>query len=110
MTESKLPAAVQAVVDAINAGDTEAFVAAFTEDGYVDDWGRVLRGADGVRSWADTDAIGMNAQMRALEASTEGDVTEIRFSWQSDRFNGESKAFVTVAGDRVSSFVIPAHG
>ena len=58
MTSPTLPGPVQAVVDAINAADTDAFVAAFTEDGFVSDWGRVLNGADGIRSWADTDAIG----------------------------------------------------
>ncbi|RYJ04773.1 MAG: nuclear transport factor 2 family protein, partial [Actinomycetales bacterium] len=50
-SEAPVPAPVSAVVDAINAGDTDAFVAAFTADGQVDDWGRVLKGPDGVRSW-----------------------------------------------------------
>jgi hypothetical protein len=58
---SELPTPVQAVVDAINAADTDAFVSGFTADGYVDDWGRVLRGPEGVRSWADSDAIGAGA-------------------------------------------------
>lgn len=65
MPDVSVPAPVQAVVDAINAADTEAFVNAFTADGYVDDWGRV--------------------------------------------FNGESSAFVTVAGDKVQGFRIPPH-
>lgn len=104
-----LPSAVSRVVDAINDGDTEAFVAAFTTDGRVDDWGRVLEGSDGVRSWAATDAIGQQAQMTVLESSTIGDVTEIRFDWKSNRFTGVSRAFVTVRDDRVSEFRIPAH-
>ncbi|MBL3685467.1 nuclear transport factor 2 family protein [Leucobacter zeae] len=109
MSHVIIPAPVQAVVDAINAGDTEAFVSAFTRDGAVDDWGRVLTGHDGVRSWASTDAIGAGAQMEVLEASTEGDTTEIRFSWKSRVFNGESSAFVTVADGLVSLFRIPPH-
>lgn len=106
---SELNAAVTAVVDAINAGDEDAFVAAFTADGKVDDWGRVLTGAAGVRSWAQTDAIGMDAKMGILEATERGDVTEIRFSWESRRFNGESRAFVTVRDGLVSEFRIPSH-
>ncbi len=102
-----LPTAVQAVVDAINAGDTDAFVAAFTPDGRVDDWGRVLAGPEGLRSWADTDAIGAGARMTVLDASTEGDVTEVRFDWRSRVFNGESTAFVTVLDSKVSEFRIP---
>lgn len=53
MTGISVPAPVQRVVDAINAADTDAFVAAFTDDGFVDDWGRVLRGPEGVRSCGD---------------------------------------------------------
>ena len=102
-----LPAAAQRVVDAINAADTEAFVAGFTDDGYVDDWGRVLRSAEGVRQWASSDAIGAGARIEVFEAHTVGDTTEIRFNWTSRVFNGESSAFVTVSGDRVSSFRIP---
>jgi len=33
-----LPAPVRAVFDATNAGDTDAFLDAFTPDGVVDDW------------------------------------------------------------------------
>ena len=104
-----LPAAVQRVVDAINAADTEAFVAAFTSNGVVNDWGTVLRGSDGVRSWAGTDAIGQNATMIVHGATTTGDVTEIHFLWTSNRFNGESRAFVTVTDDLVSEFRIPSN-
>lgn len=44
------PAVVERFVAAINEADTDAFVDCFTDDGYVDDWGRVLRGPQGVRS------------------------------------------------------------
>lgn len=109
MTEDfDLPQPVAAVVDAINNGDEDAFVAAFAPGGHVDDWGRVLRGPDGVRSWAQTDAIGMNASMTVLAASTDGDTTHITFDWESDRFNGQSEAYITVAGDKVTAFKIPA--
>ena len=47
MTDITLPAPVQRVVDSINSADAEAFVAAFTDDGIVNDWGRVLGGPDG---------------------------------------------------------------
>lgn len=109
MSTDKLPGAVQAVVDAINNGDTEAFVAAFTSDGKIDDWGRILHGPEGVRSWAATDAIGMDARMTILSHSTDGDVTTIRFEWGSHRFNGTSNAIVTVQHGLVKSFRIPPH-
>ncbi len=109
MSAESVPAAVQRVVDAINGADVEAFVAAFSTDGLVDDWGRVLRGPDGVRSWAESDAIGAGAKMTVLDAHTDADVTELRFEWKSRVFNGESTAFVAVRDDRIVSFQIPPH-
>lgn len=110
MNDVTIPAAIRSLVDAINSADTEAFVEAFAPDGLVDDWGRVLRGPEGVRSWAQSDAIGAGARMTVLEASTAGDVTEMRFSWESRVFNGESRAVVAVVDGKVVSFRIPPHG
>jgi len=104
---SQLPAAVQRMVDAINDADTEAFVAAFTPDGFVSDWGTVKAGPEGVRAWAGSDAIGAGARMTVLSADTEGDTTRIRFGWRSSVFNGESDGIFVVSGDRLASFTIP---
>lgn len=102
-----LPAPVRAFVDAVNAADTDAFVEAFTEDGFVDDWGRVLRGHAGVRSWADSDAIGAGARMTVLSASVDGSTVRIHFDWRSRVFNGESDAIVELDGDHIAGFTIP---
>jgi len=107
---TQVPAPVQAMVDAINDADTEAFVAAFAPDGFVSDWGTVKAGPDGVRSWADSDAIGAGARMTVLSSDTEGDTTRIRFGWSSRVFNGESDGIFVVAGDRLASFtILPNH-
>ena len=68
-----------------------------------------FRGRSGQRSWADTDAIGAGATVTLLHSETVGDTTEIRFTWSSRVFTGESSAFVTVDGDRVSLFRIPPY-
>lgn len=107
MSDISVPPPVQAMVDAINAADTDAFVAAFTADGFVSDWGTVKPGREGVRSWADTDAIGAGARMTVLTAATDGDVTRIRFSWSSSVFNGESDGIFVIDGDKLASFTIP---
>ena len=107
MSDILLPAPVQTMIDAINAGDTEAFVAAFAVGGFVNDWGTVKARADGVRSWADSDAIGAGARMTVLSATTDGDMTRIRFGWSSRVFNGESDGIFVVDGDRLASFTIP---
>ncbi|PRB19138.1 hypothetical protein [Microbacterium sp. MYb62] len=107
MSELTLPATVQAMVDAINDADTEAFVDAFTPDGFVSDWGTVKAGPVGVRGWADSDAIGAGARMTVLSAETAGDTTRIRFGWSSRVFNGESDGIFVVEGDKIASFTIP---
>ncbi|GAA5149105.1 hypothetical protein GCM10025768_11790 [Microbacterium pseudoresistens] len=107
MTHTPVPAPVQAMIDAINDADTDAFVAAFRDDGFVDDWGRVLRGPEGVRSWADSDAIGAGARMTVLAVATEGDTTRVHFDWRSSVFNGESDGIFVVAGEKLASFTIP---
>lgn len=109
MNQVALPTPVGTVVNAINNGDTDSFVRGFTKDGRVNDWGRVLHGHTGVRSWANTDAIGMNATMEITAAVTTDNVTHLVFNWSSNRFNGPSEAYVTVEGDKVSEFRIPAH-
>lgn len=109
MSDIEVPAPVQTMIDAINEGDTEAFVAAFAADGFVSDWGTVKAGPDGVRGWAESDAIGAGAKMTVLSAETEGDTTRIRFGWSSSVFNGESDGIFVVGGDRLASFTIPPH-
>jgi hypothetical protein len=104
---AEIPTPVQALVDAINSADTEAFVGAFTPDGFVSDWGTVKAGPGGVRSWAASDAIGAGAKMTVLSAETSGDTTRIRFEWSSSVFNGESEGIFVVAGDKLASFTIP---
>ncbi|MDQ0645193.1 nuclear transport factor 2 family protein [Microbacterium murale] len=107
MTEITLPAPVQALVESINNADTEAFVAAFTPEGFVSDWGTVKAGPEGVRGWAESDAIGAGAKMTVLSADTSGDTTRIRFGWSSRVFNGESDGIFVVDGDKLASFTIP---
>lgn len=104
-----LPSALQAAIDAINAADTDAFVAAFAANGLINDWGRILRGHEGVRSWARTDAIGAGAKMTVVEASANGGTTHIVFDWKSRVFNGRSQAYVTVVDGLITEFRIPAN-
>jgi len=62
-----IPPAIQAFVDATNSSDSDAFVAAFTTDAHLDDWGRGFDGHEGVRSWDGTDNIGVQAHFELLD-------------------------------------------
>jgi ketosteroid isomerase-like protein len=102
------PAAVKRMVEATNAGDREAFVAAFTEDAYLEDWGRQFRGRDGVASWDETDNIGKNTHFEALGTRQDGEAYVVTLAVTGDGFNGTSDFTFLVQGDRIRSMVIAA--
>jgi hypothetical protein len=94
------------MVEATNAGDRAAFVASFTEDAYLQDWGRTFRGHDGAASWDETDNIGKNAHMEALRTRKEGETYIVTLDVTGGGFNGTSDITFRVEGDRISSMVI----
>ncbi|MFC0430348.1 TetR/AcrR family transcriptional regulator C-terminal ligand-binding domain-containing protein [Kutzneria buriramensis] len=102
------PAAIQAFVDATNSADTEAFVAAFTEDAFLDDWGRQFHGHDGVASWNKTDNIGVRAhfEIESIEPGGEPDSYTVTMKVRSHRFNGTGPMAIKVRGDKIASLVI----
>lgn len=38
---TQIPLPIQKFIDFTNAGDSEAFIGLFTEDAYLEDWGRI---------------------------------------------------------------------
>ncbi len=88
MTDTALPPAIRTFIDATNAADSEAFVAAFTTDASLDDWGREFHGRDGVRSWNRTDNIGVDAQFDLVSAETDGEVHVVTLKVSGAGYNG----------------------
>jgi hypothetical protein len=103
-----LPAPVQAVFDATNAGDTQAFLAAFTTDGVVDDWGREFRGHDAIRRWSDGENIGVQATWDPTEVVTRDGDHVVTATVGGNGFNGPSHFTFRLDGDRVSRMTIRA--
>ena len=102
------PAAVQQMIDATNAGDRDAFVAAFTDDAYLVDWGREFHGHAGVARWNETDNIGKNAHFEATDTRGDGDRYVVTLVVTGGGFNGTSDISFEVDGDRIRSMVISA--
>jgi ketosteroid isomerase-like protein len=90
MSENHLPVAIANFVDATNRGDSDAFVAAFTEDAYLNDWGREFHGHDGVRTWNRTDNIGVRShfELVSAEPGTTPDSYIVTLTVTGDGFNG----------------------
>jgi hypothetical protein len=103
-----LPPPVARLIDAANANDTDAFLAALTPDGVVDDWGREFRGPDAVRGWSDTEFIGVRVSLDVTEVEERDGAVTVTAQVGGDGFNGPSHFTFDVAGDRVSRMTIRA--
>lgn len=104
----EVPAAIRAFVETTNAGDSDGFVACFTEDAFLSDWGREFRGHDGVAEWNRTDNIGQRARFELL-AVRQGDTAQELIATvvvSGNGFNGTSDLTFTVRGDRIARLVI----
>jgi hypothetical protein len=103
-----VPVVIQEFIDATNAGDTERFVATFTDDAYLNDWGREFHGPDGVRSWNESDNIGMQSQFElisVLPGSAHGEYTA-SIKVTSSRFNGTGPFKFTLRDGKIASLVL----
>ncbi len=59
----KLPLPVATYIEASNAADRAAFLAAFAEDAIVNDVQREFRGKAAIGAWADKEIFGANVRM-----------------------------------------------
>jgi hypothetical protein len=75
-----LPAPVRKAINAVNSGDTAAFLALFAPNtGCVTDWGREFRGLQAIRSWSNHEFIGQQVklQVATFYLTGEGDTVVI---------------------------------
>ncbi|MDT0202368.1 nuclear transport factor 2 family protein [Nocardioides sp. AE5] len=107
MSEINIPEPVASFIDAVNRHDEDGFLDAFTDDGAVDDWGRVFRGRNEIKAWSDKEFIGATGILtpEQVDASDDGTVTVIG-DWRSTHANGRSSFAFEVAGDKVTLMTI----
>jgi hypothetical protein len=107
-TDADLPTPVARAIDAVNGEDTDAFLAAFAPDGWIDDNGRRFTGHDEMRAWSDRELIGANSRfdVTGSEADDGGVAVDIEVS--SDGFNGYSRFVFESQGDALRSMRITA--
>jgi len=103
-----LPGPVGAAIDTANRGETDAFLACFTPDGVVDDWGREFRGPTEIAGWSDKEFIGVDVSLTVDAVTTEGADTTVTAQVGGSGFNGPSHFTFRVDGDRVSRMTIRA--
>ena len=102
MADPTLPTVIERLRQAINRGDTDAFLAFFPEDGVVEDWGRRFSGHAAIRGWSDKELIGAKGTLtitKVLSASTQK--VEVVADWKSSFFSGTSNFTFTLEGEKV---------
>ena len=105
-TEVPTPLPVLRLVEATNAGDSEAFLDAFTEDGVVDDWGREFRGRDAIAGWNDNENIGVHSHFTIHQVARDGSGYAVTVTVKGNGYNGGGTFTFELTEDLVSRFTI----
>jgi ketosteroid isomerase-like protein len=103
MTAVSVPAPVARLLNAVNSEDRAAFLASFSEDGVVDDCGRLVHGRRAIESWSDTELIGDGCRLTVHGVRTRGDDVEIYADVVSMGFNGPTTMVFTVRDGEVAA-------
>jgi hypothetical protein len=108
MTERDLPAPVARAIDAVNAGDADAFLSEFAADGWIDDNGRRFSGDGEMRAWSDRELIGANARFEITGSEPADGGVAVDVEVTSDGFNGYSRFAFELEGEALRSMTIVA--
>lgn len=108
MSQPAMPDAIRELVDATNQADTERFVAAFTEDAYLYDWGREFHGHAGIRRWNQSDNIGKKSRFEVvgLESTGDSDGYVLTVQVTGNGFNGTGPLQITLRDGKIARLVI----
>jgi hypothetical protein len=68
--DTTLPAPVRTYITAVNAFDGDAMIAAFSDDGVVNDTRREFSGLNAIRAWLDREIIGDKVTMNVTRSRT----------------------------------------
>ncbi|QIS04329.1 nuclear transport factor 2 family protein [Nocardia brasiliensis] len=101
MDTTTLPAPVRRALTAANSGDTNAFLATFTDHGTVDDWGREFRGHEAIRRWSDNEFIGKQITLEITSTTQTRDTVTVSAQVGGNGFNGPSDFTFTLNGDHL---------
>jgi phenylacetic acid degradation operon negative regulatory protein len=101
-----LPAEVAELLAATDAEDRDRFLAAFTEDGVVDDWGRRFVGRDRIAEWDAGENIGVHSRIEATSVRRSGDTVEFGVRVTGGGYNGGGTFTARLRDGKVAELVI----
>jgi len=79
-----LPRVIAEHIRAVNAFDTDAIVAAFAPDAYVNDNRREIAGIDAIRRWVEKELVGDKVTMQVREVLDHYGDTIVRAAYDGD--------------------------
>ncbi|MGB4777106.1 nuclear transport factor 2 family protein [Microbacterium sp.] len=106
MTTTPVPEPVGSFIAAVNRHDDDAFQAAFTVGGFIDDWGRTFTGREAMKRWSDKEFIGARGTLAVEEVTVSGDEVTVVGDWRSNYANGRSTFVFVTEGDFIASMTI----
>lgn len=101
-----LPPAVRQLVTATGAGDPAGFVAAFTDDAVVDDWGRRFEGREQIAAWDAAENTGVRSSFEVRAADVRPDGVTLAVEVRGDGYQGPGTFELRLEGGLVSAFTI----
>lgn len=107
---SHLTPEVRNLIDAVNLGDVDAFLAGFTPyQGVVDDWGRRFHGPEAIRRWSDAEFIGKQVSLNVIHFYSIDEVDVVVIAQVGGNgFNGPSTFTFRVADGKITEMRITA--
>jgi hypothetical protein len=84
MAEKKLDTVIAEHIAAVNAFDTDAILATFTEGAFVNDARREFRGLDAIRAWVELEMVGDKVTIEVREVVDNYGDTIVRAAYDGE--------------------------
>ena len=95
----ELPESVVDVIEGITTEDSQRFLAAFTDDAVVDDWGRSFHGPAAIASWNRSDNLDRHTRVVVTGYARDGDRHVVAIDVSGGGFNGAGTFTFRLADD-----------
>jgi hypothetical protein len=106
LTKVILPPPIDALVKAINDGNTERLFGLLAPDACVDDWGSKYDGIDEIRTWNERELIGAKGRLTVTSVERTGDRVVLLTDWKSNFFTGPGRFTFKIENGKIKEWRI----